>query len=257
MTDAIHNFTTLHIGFHRPVKRTFVVLYWDGQARKWLRYRDDLPELQLKRSSLSVSGSVHINVAKRPNAEPLNIEVRADGHYLSAGNIDIVIVRKRGAQLPQAFMTRDFPAPPATAEVEITDKELWTVRASAQQQAAQQQAAQQQAAQQAPGLVALAAAAQPQPQPQAQPQAQLPPIIKIILKPIPQRIAWLIAEESSRSKETCAITTDEISPITAAVTTCFHVFDYESIQEWVNKNPARPTCPVCREVCAITKAFEG
>jgi len=241
MTDAIHNFTTLHIGFHRPVKRTFVVLYWDGQARKWLRYRDDLPELQLKRSSLSVSGSVHINVAKRPNAEPLNIEVRADGHYLSAGNIDIVIVRKAGAQLPQAFMTRDFPAPAPDAEVQITMKRLWNVRE----------------AEQPAGLAALATAAQQQQQPQPQPQTQTQPIIKIILKPIPQRIAWLIAEESSKSKETCAITTDEISPITAAVTTCFHVFDYESIQEWVNKNPARPTCPVCREVCAITKAFEG
>jgi hypothetical protein len=142
-------------------------------------------------------------------------------------------------------MKRDYPAPPATAEVEITDKELWTVRASAQQQAAQQQAAQE-----VPGLSALATAAQQQ-------QQQRPPVFKIILKPIPQRIAWLIAEESSKSKETCAITTDEISPITAAVTSCFHVFEYDSIQEWVNKNPARPTCPVCREVCAITKAFEG
>jgi len=233
MTDAIHNFTTLHIALHRPVKRTFVVLYWDGNVRKWLRYRDDLPELQLKRSSLSVFGSVNINVAKRPNSEPFNIEVQADGHYLTAGNIDIVVIKKRGAQLPQAFMTRDYPAP-AAAEVEVTNKRLWIVRE----------------AEQAPGLAALATAAQ-----QQQPQQQ--PVIKIILKPIPQRIAWLIAEESSKSKETCAITTDEISPITAAVTTCFHVFEYDSIKEWVNKNPARPTCPVCREVCAITKAFEG
>jgi hypothetical protein len=240
MTDAIHNFTTLHIGFHRPVKRTFVVLYWDGQVRKWLRYRDDLPELQLKRSSLSVFGSVNINVAKRPNSEPLNIQVQADGHYLTAGNIDIVVVKKRGAQLPQAFMTRDFPSP-AAAEVEVTNKRLWIVRE----------------AEQAPGLAALATAAAAQQQQQQQQQPQPPPVIKIILKPIPQRIAWLIAEDYSKSKETCAITTDEISPITAAVTTCFHVFEYDSIKEWVNKNPARPTCPVCREVCAITKAFEG
>lgn len=235
MTDAIHNFTTLHIGFHRPVKRTFIVLYWDGQVRKWLRYRDDLPELQLKRSSLSVFGSVNINVAKLPNSEPLNIEVQADGHYLTAGNIDIVIVRKTGTQLPQAFMKRDFPAPHAATELQITNKRLWNLRE----------------AEQAPGLAALATAASAQQQPQP------PPVIKIILKPIPQRIAWLIAEDYSKSKETCAITTDEISPITAAVTTCFHVFEYDSIKEWVNKNPARPTCPVCREVCAITKAFEG
>lgn len=243
MTDAIHNFTTLHIGFHRPVKRTFVVLYWHPQERKWLRYRDDLPELQLKRSSLSISGSVHINVAKRPNAEPLNIEVQADGHYLTAGNIDIVIVRKTGTQLPQAFMTRDFPAPDAATEVQITNKRLWNVREAVPA-----------LAHQTPGLAALATASAAQ---QQQQQPQVPPVIKTILKPIPQRIAWIIAEESSKSKETCAITTDEISPITAAVTTCFHVFEYESILEWVNKNPARPTCPVCREVCAITKAFEG
>jgi hypothetical protein len=190
-------------------------------------------------------------MATRPYRGAINVEVSSNDHYLTAGNIDIVIVKKTGTQLPQGYMKRDYPAPPATAEVEITDKELWTVRASAQQQAAQQQAAQE-----VPGLAALATAAQQQPQQQQQ-QLQVPPIFKIILKPIPQRIAWLIAEESSKSKETCAITTDEISPITAAVTSCFHVFEYDSIQEWVNKNPARPTCPVCREVCAITKAFEG
>jgi hypothetical protein len=243
MPDAIHNFTTLHIAIHRPVKRTFVVFSWEAGVRKWIPYTDDLPELRLKRSSVSTNGAVQINVAKRPYREAVNIAVSSNDHYLTAGNMDIVIVKKTGAQLPAGYMKRDYPAPPATAEVEITDKELWTVRALAEQQAAQQEAAQE-----VPGLAALAAAAQPQQQP--------PPVIKTILKPIPQRIAWLIAEESSKSKETCAITTDEISPITAAVTTCFHVFEYDSIQEWVNKNPARPTCPVCREVCAITKAFQ-
>ena len=240
MPDAIHNFTTLHIAIHRPVKRTFVVFSWEEEVRKWIPYTDDLPDLRLKRSSVSIQGVVHINMATRRYREAINIAVLSNDHYLTAGNMDIVIVKKTGTQLPQGYMKRDYPAPPANAEVEITDKELWTVRAPAQQEAVQE----------VPGLAALATAAQ-------QPQVQVQPVLKIILKPIPQRIAWLIAEESSKSKETCAITTDEISPITAAVTTCFHVFEYESIQEWVNKNPARPTCPVCREVCAITKAFEG
>jgi hypothetical protein len=242
MPDAIHNFTTLHIAIHRPVKRTFVVFSWEEHVRKWIPYTEDLPELRLKRSSVSTQGVVQINVATRPYRGAINVEVSSNDHYLTAGNIDIVIVKKRGTQLPAALMKRDYPAPPATAEVEITDKELWTVRDPAQQEAAQE----------VPGLAALATAAQ-----QQQQQQQPPPVIKIILKPIPQRIAWLIAEDSSKSKETCAITTDEISPITAAVTSCFHVFEYDSIQEWVNKNPARPTCPVCREVCAITKAFQG
>jgi hypothetical protein len=239
MPDAIHNFTTLHIAIHRPVKRTFVIFSWEAGVRKWIPYTEDLPELLLKRSSVSTQGVVQINVAKRTYREAINIEVSSNDHYLTAGNIDIVIVKKTGTQLPAGYMRRDYPAPPATTEVEITDKELWTVRTAATPQAAQQ----------APGLAALVTAAQQQQQP--------PPVIKTILKPIPQRIAWLIAEDSSKSKETCAITTDEISPITAAVTSCFHVFEYDSIQEWVNKNPARPTCPVCREVCAITKAFEG
>ena len=234
MPDAIHNFTTLHIAIHRPVKRTFVVFSWEAEVRKWIPYTDDLPDLRLKRSSVSTQGVVHINMATRRYREAINIAVSSNDHYLTAGNIDIVIVKKTGTQLPQGYMKRDYPAPPTTAEVEITDKELWTVRE----------------AEQPAGLAALATAAQQQ-------QQQPPPVFKTILKPIPQRIAWLIAEDSSKSKETCAITTDEISPITAAVTTCFHVFEYESIQEWVNKNPARPTCPVCREVCAITKAFEG
>jgi len=240
MPDAIHNFTTLHIAIHRPVKRTFVIFSWEAEVRKWIPYTDDLPDLRPKRSSVSIQGVVQINVAKRPYREAINVEVSSNDNYLTAGNMDIVIVKKTGTQLPPGYMKRDYPAPPATAEVEITDKELWTVRDAAQQEAAQE----------VPGLAALATAAQQQ-------QQQPPPVFKIILKPIPQRIAWLIAEDSSKSKETCAITTDEISPITAAVTSCFHVFEYESIQEWVNKNPARPTCPVCREVCAITKAFEG
>ena len=247
MPDAIHNFTTNHIAIHRPVKRTFVVFSWEAGVRKWIPYTDDLPELRLKRSSVSTNGAVQINMATRYNRGAINVEVSSNDHYLTAGNIDIVIVKKAGTQLPAGYMKRDYPAPPATAEVEITDKELWTVRALAEQQAAQQEPAQE-----VPGLAALAAATQQQ----QQPQVQVQPVIKIILKPIPQRIAWLIAEESSKSKETCAITTDEISPITAAVTSCFHVFEYESIQEWVNKNPARPTSPVCREVCAITKAFQ-
>ena len=75
------------------------------------------------------------------------------------------------------------------------------------------------------------------------------------LKPIPRRIAWLIAEDASKNKESCPITTNDISPITAAVTSCFHVFETDSLSEWFARHPITK-CPVCREVCLMTKAFE-
>jgi len=71
--------------------------------------------------------------------------------------------------------------------------------------------------------------------------------------PIPQRIAWLIAEDASKEKECCPITMNEISPIVAAVTSCFHVFERAALQEWME---TKDSCPVCRKRCAITNACE-
>ena len=85
-----------------------------------------------------------------------------------------------------------------------------------------------------------------------------PPIVEEpqLQKPLPKRIAWLIAEDSSKAQDTCPISTEVISPVTAAVTTCFHVFDHTSIAQLFTMNPVNTKCPVCREVCLMTKAFE-
>jgi len=85
------------------------------------------------------------------------------------------------------------------------------------------------------------------------PSAPAPPSAAT-LKPIPQRIAWLVAEDSCKKGELCSIITSEITPITAGVTSCYHVFDYESISTWLN---TKDTCPVCREKCVLTKAFDS
>jgi len=79
-----------------------------------------------------------------------------------------------------------------------------------------------------------------------------PPLIQ---EKLPKRIAWLIAEDASKAGETCPISTNIISPITASVTTCFHVFDTESINEWVTRNPINTPCPICRKPCEVTVAF--
>jgi SUMO ligase MMS21 Smc5/6 complex component len=72
-------------------------------------------------------------------------------------------------------------------------------------------------------------------------------------EPIPRRIAWLVAEDASKNSETCSITLDEISPITASVTTCFHVFNSDAIAKWLTTNPL---CPMCKKRCQATVAFE-
>lgn len=74
------------------------------------------------------------------------------------------------------------------------------------------------------------------------------------LAPIPRRIAWLVAEDACKKGETCPISTEYISPKTASVTSCFHVFDSQCINKWLEQHT---TCPTCRETCVIQKAFDN
>ena len=73
------------------------------------------------------------------------------------------------------------------------------------------------------------------------------------LKPLPKRIAWIIAEDACKNNETCPITMEPISPINTSVTTCFHCFQTEAIETWMT---LCKTCPHCRQNCLITKAFD-
>ena len=63
------------------------------------------------------------------------------------------------------------------------------------------------------------------------------------LAKIPQRIAWIIAEDASKNNQDCPISLNPISPITSSVTNCFHVFETESILEAIRTTAK---CPVCR-----------
>jgi hypothetical protein len=77
---------------------------------------------------------------------------------------------------------------------------------------------------------------QPQPQPQKPEQ-------------LPKRIAMLVAEDASRKNDVCAITMEPISPATAGVTSCYHVFDADAITTWLASNAQ---CPQCRAACTAT-----
>ena len=255
MTDAIHNFTTNLIAFHRPIKRTYFALTWNNDQRKWHPYRTVLPNLVMRRSSFQFSGKVNINVATSRTATPTLIEVKSDGYFLMSNNIKITLVKQTGNVLPPPFVKMEYTLADPNAYALPVDERLWNVvpvPATIPIPVAQQQ--QQQAV--PANLVATTATAN------ANANANAiytninttPPIIHILLKPIPQRIAWLIADDACKNKEVCPISTNEISPITAAVTTCFHVFESEHLSEWFARNRITK-CPVCRQVCQMTKAY--
>ena len=87
--------------------------------------------------------------------------------------------------------------------------------------------------------------------------AAAPPPLAVFQEKLPKRIAWLIAEDASKAGDTCPISTNEISPVTASVTTCYHVFETDSINEWVQRHPINTPCPVCRKPCEVTVAFDA
>jgi hypothetical protein len=80
------------------------------------------------------------------------------------------------------------------------------------------------------------------------------PVIQRVRTPkeIPQRIAWIIAEDASKKEDTCPITLELISPLTAAVTSCYHVFDANAIASWFETHTE---CPVCKTKCVTTVCF--
>ena len=146
------------------------------------------------------------------------VEINSIGHYLLIADCCVPIVRRvSGSAIPISFVNNEF-AGVVEGDPHIRDVELWTVP---------------------PAVVAAA----PPP----------PPPIRLSLKPLPKRIAWMVAEDAGKNGDTCAITMEPINPITAAATTCFHCFDHEAIQTWMR---GHTTCPQCREPCMVTKAFE-
>jgi hypothetical protein len=228
MVDAIHIFETSIIAFYRPIKRSYFCMGWSEDRRKWVPYLTDLPNLVMHRSTTTRSGKVPIRLATSIRATPVQIEVSSDGYYLQSGNIQISLVRQTGNALPQTLIKKEYTMADDSLPAVESETRLWRLAPPP-------------TAEQIAQINAVAA--------QAQAQA-------IQLKPIPRRIAWLVAEDACKNKECCPITTSELSPITAAVTTCFHVFDTDSLSEWFARHPARTKCPVCREVCLMTKAFE-
>lgn len=97
----------------------------------------------------------------------------------------------------------------------------------------------------------------PAPAPVVVPPLPLPvPKALVELEPLPRRIAWLVAEDAEKQQETCPISLDPISPITASVSTCFHSFDTEHLNTWLATQTGAAKCPMCRKTCVFARAFD-
>jgi len=194
---------------------------WSNERGNWKPaiVREDVAPIKRHGTGLYGPARSYVTIRLMNNRQ---VEISSIGHYLLiAGGCVPIVSRVSGASIPLSFVNHDFGGV-TDGDPHRRDVELWTVPPP-------------------PPVVAAPV-----------PPATAPPI-RLALKPLPKRIAWLIAEDAGKNGDTCAITMESISPITAAVTTCFHCFDHEAIQTWMGNHN---TCPQCRERCMVTKAFE-
>jgi hypothetical protein len=68
------------------------------------------------------------------------------------------------------------------------------------------------------------------------------------LKPFPRHLVAAILADAAANNAICPITMDPITPDTATVTSCGHVFQTEAIRYWLT---TRNECPECREPTCI------
>lgn len=225
MPGQIQNFNDTLIAFYRPRKRTYFFLQWNETFRKWVKYTGEQRAFTLHVSSNQEAGSCTITckIGRRQQ----NIRIYCNGFFLKDETSIVALAdNATTGTIPNSLIGTEFTATaPANNDEYRIPQLLWRV-------------------------------APPQPAPPRTPQRQ-----QIVVKrkePIPRRIAWLIAEDAQKQGDSCAITMEDISPLTAAVTTCFHVFNADALAEWVARHRLETIipCPVCRKNFAMQRAYE-
>jgi len=214
MEESIHNFNGNLLAFWRSRKHTFYFLCWKPDANRWEHYDEEHTPFTLHRTTSHGRGSVIIRI-KSAGPRHYQTRIHCDGTFLLNGPLVIPIAK---SMLPAqgARIKREY----TTMDLDPTmnylrPQNLWTLA--------------------------------PPPQPGAAKPKAKP-------KPIPRRIAWLVAEDACKNKEACPISMEDITPITASVTSCFHVFHTLSLNTWLQE---KNTCPTCRQPCAAQTAFEN
>jgi hypothetical protein len=216
------------VAFYRPRKRTYFCLQWMRDASVWtcahLQNLNEGANATVHRSTRhhTTPAVLQARTGHDGNRGTTRLEIQATGLFLRIplrdGTTITAALVERVFALPNKFVTKEFQAVPGVPYEQ--DQGLWDLRAPV---------------------------AAPVPAPAPAPQHTL--------TPIPRRIAWLIAEDAQRQGDTCPITLDTITPLTASVTTCFHCFDAEQLQAWIVSHP-ESGCPLCKKSFLATRAFE-
>ncbi len=221
--QAIHTFIGGIIAIYRPRKQTYNFLRWQGIDRFWTAYDIPHPPEQLTlHRTVAHTGLWAVNI----KVNNTHVHVKSDRSFLllrrpgePVRNIPI-LTTQHTSRIPAYCKKTEYTyGPNPITELDVP---LWSL-----------------------------APVQP-----VAPVAPVQPVehIRTVLEPIPKRIAWLIADNACKENEMCSITMEHITPLTAAVTTCFHCFEAEAVGIWLS---TKSTCPTCRKPCLTTKAFEA
>ena len=214
----INEFREPYIAIYRPNKKTYAILNWETNGRYWKRYmidRNFLPTVTLRRQNIPEAPS-RINYIPYNSVGTACVRCIATGEYLIYDTHCIAILRKvpSSNSFPLTIFMHEFPCTDRS-ETPVTIPPLWTLR--------------------------------------TQPILPVPVPVVPQITPLPMRIAWIIAEDASAKGETCSITLEQISPVTASVTTCFHCFDTNAINTWLETHSS---CPLCKQATKATPAME-
>ena len=85
----------------------------------------------------------------------------------------------------------------------------------------------------------------------AAPRATAPPANPEEAPRIPSFVATTLKNEAIRTHATCPISMESFTDIPTSITSCFHLFDRTSIDEWLKKNTS---CPVCKSQVTFVQA---
>jgi len=80
------------------------------------------------------------------------------------------------------------------------------------------------------------------------PPLRPPPAVPVDVKAFPRHLVAAVLANAAANNAICPITMDPITPDTATVTSCGHVFQTEAIRYWLTTNAI---CPECREPTCI------
>lgn len=231
--QQLQNFNNNFLAFYRPQKREYCLLTWQPAARNWQKAELDEHDtpLTLHRSTVHPPASGYINVKGRV---AIRVDFIVNGFFVKTTNTQtnqvssmpvLTLIPHAYRNIPASMKKKSYYATQPVLDYEQA-QDLWTV-------------------------------APPRANPQRAPRPPAPPPASVQVEAIPRRIAWLIAAEAEKQEDSCPITMDTISPLTAAVTTCFHCFDAEALASWnATRGGGATECPLCKKQCLFTKAFE-